>query len=151
VGETMAKKLARHFRNIDNLIKEKEVESLTQVEDVGETVAQSIIDFFKEKKHIELIERLKKFGIQFESEFKAAAQTNKLEGLTFVVSGVFTKFSRDDLKTAIEQNGGKVVGSVSGKTSFIVAGENMGPEKLKKAEKLGVKIIDENEFEKMIK
>ena len=151
VGETMAKKLARHFRNIDNLIKEKEVASLIEVEDVGETVAQSIIDFFKEKKHIELIERLKKHSLQFESNVEQKAQSTKLEGLTFVVSGVFTKFSRDDLKTAIENNGGKVVGSVSGKTSYIVAGENMGPEKLKKAEKLGVKIIDENEFEKMIK
>jgi DNA ligase (NAD+) len=117
---------------------------------VGETVAESIVDFFKEKKHIELIERLKKHGLQFESNIEQTAQSTKLEGLTFVVSGVFTKFSRDDLKTAIEANGGKVVGSVSGKTSFIVAGENMGPEKLKKAEKLGVKIIDENEFEKMI-
>ncbi|MBI3503016.1 MAG: NAD-dependent DNA ligase LigA [Bacteroidetes bacterium] len=151
VGETMAKKLARHFRNIDNLVKEKEVASLVEVEDVGETVAKSIIDFFKEKKHIELIERLKKYGLQFESQSTQLAQSTKLTGLTFVVSGVFTKFSRDDLKIAIEQNGGKVVGSVSGKTNYIIAGENMGPEKLKKAEKLGVKIIDENEFERMIK
>lgn len=151
VGETMAKKLARHFKNIDNLIKEKDIESLMQVEDVGETVAGSIVDFFKEKKHIELIDRLKKQGLQFESAHTAqSGQSTKLQGLTFVVSGVFSKFSRDDLKAAIEANGGKVSGSVSGKTSYIIAGENMGPEKLKKAEKLGVKIIDENEFIKMI-
>ena len=97
-----------------------------------------------------MIERLKKYGLQFHSTTQQLVNSTKLEGLTFVVSGVFTKFSRDDLKAAIEQNGGKVVGSVSGKTSYLVAGENMGPEKLKKAEKLGVKIIDENQFEKMI-
>ncbi|HEY4799784.1 MAG TPA: BRCT domain-containing protein, partial [Bacteroidia bacterium] len=126
-------------------------EQLMATNDVGEQVAKSIIDFFSVKENKELISRLKKEGLQFESTIEQTAQSTKLEGLTFVVSGVFTKFSRDDLKNAIEQNGGKVVGSVSGKTSFIVAGENMGPEKLKKAEKLGVKIIDENEFEKMIR
>ncbi len=124
---------------------------LTNVNDVGEAVANSIKEYFSEKKNIELVGRLKKQGLQFESTQETQLpQSTKLTGLTFVVSGVFTKFSRDDLKIAIENNGGKVVGSVSGKTSYIVAGENMGPEKLKKAEKLGVKIIDENEFEKLI-
>lgn len=150
VGETLAKKLAQQFRNIDVLMNASE-EQLTSTNDVGGQVAKSVIDFFSEKKNRLLIERLKKHGLQFESNATRQTQSTKLNGLSFVVSGVFSKFSRDDLKAAIEQNGGKVVGSVSGKTSFIVAGENMGPEKLKKAEKLGVKIIDENEFEKMIK
>lgn len=150
VGETLAKKLARQLRDIDAIMNATG-EQLTSTNDIGEQVAKSIIDFFSVKKNKELIERLKKHGLQFHSTTQQLINSTKLEGLTFVVSGVFTKFSRDDLNTAIEQNGGKIVGSVSGKTSYIVAGENMGPEKLKKAEKLGVKIIDENEFEKMVK
>jgi DNA ligase (NAD+) len=151
VGETLAKKLARQLRTIDAIMHASEDE-LTATNDIGTQVAASIIDFFHEKKNKELIDRLKKHGLQFEStQSTHSLQSNKLSGLTFVVSGVFSKFSRDDLKDTIEQNGGKVVGSVSGKTSYIVAGENMGPEKHKKAEKLGIKIIDENEFEKMIK
>ncbi len=150
VGETLAKKLARQLRNIDAIMDASE-EQLTATNDIGGQVAKSVIYFFAEKKNRELITRLKKQGLQFESESNELIMSSKLTGLTFVVSGVFTKFSRDDLKDSIEQNGGKVVGSVSGKTSYIVAGENMGPEKLKKAEKLGVKIIDENAFEKMIK
>lgn len=149
VGETLAKKLARQLRNIDAIMDATE-EQLTATNDIGGQVAKSIKDFFSEKKNRELVARLKKHGLQFESQLTEAAQSTKLMGLTFVVSGVFTKFSRDDLKTAIEQNGGKVVGTVSGKTSFLVAGENMGPEKLKKAEKLGVKMISEDEFQKMI-
>jgi DNA ligase (NAD+) len=151
VGETMAKKLAYHFKNIDNLIQEKEIETLTQVEDVGETVAKSILSFFNEKKNIEIINRLKQHGLQFElSQAIQHKQSTKLQGLTFVVSGVFSKFSRDELKATIESHGGKVTSSVSGKTSYIIAGSNMGAEKLKKAEKLGVKIIDEETFIQMI-
>ena len=149
IGETLAKKLARQLRNIDAIMNATE-EQLTATNDIGEQVAKSIINYFGERRNKELVERLKKQGVQFESTTQELSNSTKLEGLTFVVSGVFTKFSRDDLKAAIEQNGGKVVGSVSGKTSYIVAGENMGPEKLKKAEKLGVKIISEDEFEKMI-
>jgi len=149
VGETLAKKLARQLRNIDAIMDATE-EQLTATNDIGEQVAKSIKEYFGQKRNKELVERLQKHGLQFESNVEQAKQSTKLEGLTFVVSGVFTKFSRDDLKNAIESNGGKVAGTVSGKTSYIVAGENMGPEKLKKAEKLGVKIIDENEFEKMI-
>jgi len=149
VGETLAKKLARQLRNIDAIMAATQ-EQLTATNDIGGQVAKSIIDFFSVQKNKELIDRLKKHQLQFESQSAQLAQSTKLAGLSFVVSGVFTKFSRDDLKSAIEQNGGKVVGSVSGKTSYILAGENMGPEKLKKAEKLGIKIIDENEFEKMI-
>lgn len=154
VGETLARKLARKLRSMDAIMekaKDPQAENgLLHVEDIGEKVALSIHDFFAEKKNRELIERLRKCGLQFESQAEEVATTSKLAGLTFVVSGVFSKFSREDLKVAIEQNGGKVAGSVSGKTSYIVAGENMGPEKLKKAEKLGVKIIDEDEFLKLI-
>jgi len=150
VGETLAKKLAKQLRNIDAIMDATE-DQLMATNDIGGQVAKSVIEFFGEKKNQLIIERLRKSGLQFESTSVETAQSTKLTGLTFVVSGVFTKFSRDDLKAAIEQNGGKVVGTVSGKTSYIVAGENMGPEKLKKAEKLGVKIIDENEFEKMIR
>ena len=149
VGETLAKKLARQLRNIDAIMEATE-EQLTATNDIGGQVAKSIKEFFGQKRNKELIERLKKQGLQFESQSTQLTQSTKLTGLTFVVSGVFTKFSRDDLKAAIEQNGGKVVGTVSGKTSYIVAGENMGPEKHKKAEKLGIKIISEDEFEKMI-
>jgi DNA ligase (NAD+) len=150
VGETLAKKLARQLRNIDAIMDATE-DQLTATNDIGEQVAKSIINYFSEKRNKGLVERLKQNGLQFESTTQQLSNSTKLEGLTFVVSGVFTKFSRDDLKAAVEQNGGKVVGSVSGKTNYIVAGENMGPEKLKKAEKLGVKVIDENEFEKMIR
>ena len=150
VGETLAKKLARQLRNIDAIMNATE-EQLTATNDIGEQVAKSIRAFFAEKKNTLLIERLKKHGLQFNSTTQQLSNSTKLDGLTFVVSGVFTKFSRDDLKNTIEQNGGKIVGSVSKKTSYLIAGENMGPEKLKKAEILGVKMISEDEFEKMIK
>ncbi len=153
VGETIAKKLAKKFRHIDAIINASE-EELTDTNDIGEQVAKSIKHFFNpnQSKHqnIELIKKLKNNELQFQSNTEITTQSTKLEGLTFVISGVFRKFSRDDLKTSIEQNGGKVVGSVSGKTSYLIAGENMGPEKLNKAQKLGIKIIDEIEFENMI-
>lgn len=150
VGETIAKKLTRQFHTIE-LLASADEEQLTATNDIGEQVAQSIIQFFFIERNKQVISRLKKYGLQLESEkTDTKPASTKLAGLTFVVSGVFSKFSRDDLKNTIEQNGGKVVGSVSGKTSFIVAGENMGPEKLKKAEKLGVKIIDENQFIELI-
>ncbi|MBI2270219.1 MAG: NAD-dependent DNA ligase LigA [Bacteroidetes bacterium] len=150
VGETTAKKLAYYFKNIDALI-EADVEKLLEVGDIGEVIAKSIVAHFRDKRNIEIIERLKNKGLKFElSEEQLAATSDKLKDLTFVISGVFSKFSRDDLKRIIEQNGGKNVGSVSGKTSYLLAGDNMGPEKLKKAEKLGVKIISEDDFAKMI-
>lgn len=150
VGETTAKKLAYNFKNIDALMKAN-AEQLLEVGDIGEVIAESIVAHFKDKKNIEIIERLKNKGLKFElSEEQLAATSDKLKDKTFVISGVFAKFSRDDLKKLIEQNGGKNVGSVSGKTSYLLAGENMGPEKLKKAEKLGVKIISEDDFAKMI-
>ena len=150
IGETTAKKLAFYFKNIDSL-KNATLEQLLEVGDIGETTAQSIIDYFTDKHTVQIIEKLKSHGLQFElSDEQLTNTSDKLNGLSFVVSGVFSKFSRDDLKKAIEQNGGKNVGSISGKTSFVIAGENMGPEKHKKAEKLGVKIISEDDFIKMI-
>ncbi|MBL7884450.1 MAG: NAD-dependent DNA ligase LigA, partial [Bacteroidia bacterium] len=150
VGETTAKKLAYYFKCIDAIAKAS-IDELIEVGDIGEKIATAIANYFKEQRNIELIQRLKKYGLQFElSEEQLISTSDKLKDLTFVVSGVFSKFSRDDIKKAIEQNGGKNVGSISGKTSFVIAGENMGPEKLKKAEKLGIRIITEDEFEKMI-
>ena len=149
-GETSAKKLAYYFKNIDAL-KNATLEQLLEVGDIGEKIATTIVEYFKDERNVKIIERLKSKGLKFElSEEQLKNTSDKLLGLTFVVSGVFTKISRDDLKKMIEQNGGKCVGSVSGKTSYIVAGENMGPEKLKKAKKLGVKIINEDEFIKMV-
>ncbi|HEY0030540.1 MAG TPA: NAD-dependent DNA ligase LigA [Bacteroidia bacterium] len=150
IGETTAKKLAYYFRSIDAL-KNASLEQLLEVGDIGERTAQTIIDFFMDEKNAELISRLKNHGLQFElSEEQLTSTSDKLKDKSFVVSGVFNKFSRDDLKKAIEQNGGKNVGSISGKTSYVLAGENMGPEKLKKAEKLGVPIISEDDFIKML-
>lgn len=151
IGETTAKKLAYYFKNIDAL-KSASKEQLLEVGDIGEIIAQSITDYFKNPQNVEIIERLKKAGLQFKlSEEQLANTTDKLKGLTFVISGVFNKISRDDLKKLIELNGGKNTGSISGKTSYLVAGENMGPEKLKKAQSLGVKIISEDQFFELIK
>lgn len=150
IGETTAKKLALYFKSIEALEKAN-VEQLLEVGDIGERIANTIVEFFADKQNAEIIHRLKSYGVQFElTEEQLTNASDKLKDRTFVVSGVFSKFSRDDIKKAIEQNGGKNVGSISGKTSYVVAGENMGPEKLKKAEKLGVPIITEDEFIKMI-
>jgi len=150
IGETVAKKLAFAFKNIDALMNAT-VEELINVEEIGGTIAESIRNYFDQPENVKIIERLKHYGLSFSlSEQQTSAYTDKLQGKTFVVSGTFTKFSRDDLKKAIEVNGGKNVGSVSGKTDYLVAGENMGPAKLEKAEKLGVKIISEDEFINMI-
>ena len=150
IGETTARKLAHYFKHIDNLRKAT-YEELLEADEVGDKIARSIIEFFSDERNIRIVERLKEKGLKFElSEEHLSASSDKLKGKSFVVSGVFTKFSRDDLKKSIEQNGGKNVGSISGKTDYVVAGENMGPSKLEKAEKLGVKIISEDEFIKMI-
>lgn len=150
IGETTAKKLAFYFKTIDAL-KSAALEQLLEVGDIGETTAKSIIDYFADPKNAIIISKLKQSGVQLElSEDQLVNASDKLKGLSFVLSGVFNKFSRDDLKKAIEQNGGKSVGSISGKTSYLVAGESMGPEKLKKAEKLGVPIISEDDFIKML-
>jgi DNA ligase (NAD+) len=150
IGETTAKKLAYYFKNIDSL-KNATLEQLLEVGDIGERTAQTIIDYFEDKRSAEIISKLKHAGLQFElSEEQLTTTSEKLKDLTFVVSGVFSKFSRDEIKKTIEQNGGKNTGSISSKTSYVLAGENMGPEKLKKAEKLGVPVISEDDFIKMI-
>lgn len=150
IGETTAKKLAYYFKNIDAL-KNATLEQLLEVGDVGETTAKAIVDYFADERTSNMIEKLKATGLQFElSEEQLVHSSDKLQGLSFVVSGVFSKFSRDDLKKTIEQNGGKNVSSISAKTSYILAGDNMGPEKLKKAEKLGIRILSEDDFIKML-
>ena len=150
VGETVAKKLAKHYKNIEAL-SNATLMDLVLVDEIGDRIARSVIEFFENQDNIIIIEKLKSYGIQFEIFEKVNPDaTNKLEGKTFVVSGVFEQFSRDDLKKAIEDNGGKNAGSISAKTNFVLAGDNMGPAKLEKANKLGVKIISENEFIEMI-
>ena len=150
VGETVAKKLAKHYKSIDAL-SQATVLDLVLVDEIGDRIAQSVIDFFENNENRIIIERLQSFGVQFETIEKINPDaTNKLAGKTFVVSGVFEKFSRDDLKKAIEDNGGKVGSSISAKTDYVIAGDNMGPAKLEKANKLNVPIISEDDFMKLI-
>lgn len=149
VGETSARLLARHFKNIDALM-EAGLEELQEVEGIGEVMAKSIITYFHDEKNREIIERLRNYGLQMEISALNAQLSTRLEGQSIVISGVFTHHSRDEYKMIIEQNGGKNVGSISSKTSFILAGENMGPSKLQKAEKLGIKIMSEDEFLEII-
>ena len=150
VGEKVAKTLAQAFRSIDALQQAKE-EELAAVRDVGERIAQSVIAFLADFQNIELINRLKEYGVQMAlAETATGARTNLLEGKTIVISGVFVHHSRDEYKTLIEQNGGKETGSVSAKTSFILAGESVGPSKLEKAQSLGVPLVNETVFLAMI-
>jgi DNA ligase (NAD+) len=150
VGETVAKKLAKAYKNIDAL-KEASLEHLTAVDEIGERIAQSVIDFFANEKNIDSIERLRHYGVQLElSADKLENQTDTLAGNTFVVSGVFEILSRDELKKKIEDNGGKVGSSISSKTSYLVAGDKMGPSKRTKAESLGIPIISEQDFINML-
>lgn len=150
VGATVAKKLALHFKSIDNL-KNATEEELKEADEIGEKIAESIEAFFQEERNIKIIESLKEKGLNFElSDEEVEGGTDKLKDLTFVVSGVFSDFSRDELKKSIEQNGGKVTGSVSGNTDYLIAGENMGPKKRKKAEELDVSVIDEEKYKEMI-
>lgn len=150
VGETIAKKLALAFKTIEKL-ESATFEELIAVDEIGERIAQSVIKYFADVRSIELVNRLKQIGLQMSvAEDKVQPAGTALNGLSIVISGTFSTHSRDEYKTIIEQNGGKNTGSVSAKTSFILAGENMGPEKLKKAESLGVKLVSENEFLAMI-
>ncbi|MBQ4914901.1 NAD-dependent DNA ligase LigA [Maribacter sp. MMG018] len=150
VGETVAKKLAKAYKNIDALMAAT-VEELVTVDEIGERIAESVVSFFQNDKNQEAVARLKAHGIQFElSADKLKNQTEVLKGLTFVVSGVFTSVSRDELKKLIEDNGGKVGSSISSKTSYLVAGDKMGPSKRAKAEKLNIPIISEQDFLQMI-
>ncbi|HLP65105.1 NAD-dependent DNA ligase LigA [Flavobacterium sp.] len=151
VGETVAKKLAKHYKNIDAL-RQASLMDLILVDEIGERIAQSVIEFFENENNTIIIERLKSFGVQFEIvEVHNPDATDKLVGKTFVVSGVFEQFSRDDLKKAIEDNGGKVGSSISAKTDYVVAGDNMGPAKLEKANQLKIPIISETEFLELIR
>ena len=150
VGETTAKKIARRFPSIDQL-QWATMEQLTAIEDVGEQIASNIIAYFNELHNLEIINRLRESGVQMESqEEELQPQSDILQGRSIVVSGVFSYHSRDEYKAMIEANGGKNVGSVSKKTSFILAGDNMGPEKRKKAESLGVEILTEEQFLELI-
>lgn len=150
VGETTAKKLAYAFKNIDN-IKNATEEELVVVDEIGTRIARSVISYFKDKRNLDQIDRLKEYGLKFEiSQEQIRRNTNRLQGATIVISGTFIHHSREEYKMLIEQHGGKNTGSISGKTDFLLAGSNMGPAKLEKANKLGVKIISENDFLNMI-
>jgi DNA ligase (NAD+) len=150
IGETVAKKLAAHFKNIDNLMAAP-LEELIVAEEIGERIAHSLIEYFGNEKHREEIEQLKAQGLQFITEEKEVIlQSEKLSGMSFIISGTFEKFSRDELKDMIEQNGGKILSSISAKLNYLVAGENMGPAKLEKANKLNIPIISDEELMRMI-
>lgn len=150
VGETSARLLARKFKNIDAL-SSATLQQLTDVDGIGEVIAKSVITYFANPVNREIVSRLRGYGLQMSlSEEQIQSAGNKLEGKSIVISGVFARHSRDEYKRIIEENGGKNVGSISGKTSFILAGDNMGPAKLQKAEKLGVPIVDEETFLSML-
>jgi DNA ligase (NAD+) len=149
VGETVAKKLAEHFKNVDRLMTAS-FDELVAVEEIGEKIAESVIRFFQKKEHREIIERLKAHGIQMQLHETESHAPDLLQGKSFVVSGVFERHSRNEIKALIERFGGRNVGSISSKTDFVLAGANMGPAKKQKAESLGIPIISEEDFEKMI-
>ena len=150
VGETVAKKLARHFKSIDQLMCAN-FETLIAVDEIGDKIAESVLEFFNDLGNIQLVNRLKSYGVQLQiSEEELSGQSDKLKGLVFVVSGVFQQMSRNELKKAIEDNGGKVSTSISKKTNYLIAGDQMGPSKKAKAENLGVAMISEEELIVMI-
>lgn len=149
VGETVAKKLAKHYKSID-AIAQASIMDLILVDEIGDKIAQSVVQFFDNHENQRIIERLKQYGVQLESAAEAALLSEKLKGKTFVVSGVFELYSRDELKKAIEDNGGKVGSSISAKTDFVIAGDNMGPAKLEKANQLKIAIISEVDFKLMV-
>jgi DNA ligase (NAD+) len=149
VGETVAKKLAKHYKSID-AIAQASIMDLILVDEIGDKIAQSVVQFFENQENIRIIDRLKNYGVQLESGADDVLLSEKLKGKIFVVSGVFEIYSRDELKKAIEDNGGKVGSSISSKTDFVIAGDNMGPSKLEKANQLKVAIISETDFKNMI-
>ncbi|WP_207428599.1 NAD-dependent DNA ligase LigA [Pedobacter sp. SYSU D00535] len=150
VGETVARKIATHFKNIDSLISAS-YEELTSVDEIGGRIAESLIEYFAEPRHIEQIEKLKTSGLQFVTEEKEVSlASDKLSGKTFIISGVFEQFSREELAELIQSNGGKILSSISGKLNYLVAGDNMGPSKLEKAKKLNIPIISDADLLKMI-
>ena len=149
VGETVAKKLAKHYKSID-AIAQASIMDLILVDEIGDKIAQSVVQFFENQENIRIIDRLKHYGLQLESGADDVLLSEKLKGKTFVVSGVFEIYSRDELKKAIEDNGGKVGSSISSKTDYVIAGDNMGPSKLEKANQLKIAIISELDFKQMI-
>ena len=150
VGETTAKKIARVYNNIDSL-QWATAEQLCAIEDVGPQIAENIVKYFEDIRNIEILDRLRKAGLQMEGEsHQPSAISHQLDGMSIVISGTFSQHSRDEYKALIEAHGGKNVGSVSKKTSFILAGENMGPEKRKKAEDLGIRLMTEDEFLELV-
>lgn len=149
VGETVAKKLAGYFKTIDALMN-ADFEALIEVDEIGDRIAESVIDYFSNEIHRDWIDKLKQAGLQFEIETIAEQGVQTLTGFKFVVSGVFSNFSRDEIKSLIEKHGGQILSGVSKKTDYLVAGDKMGPSKLEKAHKLGVSILSEVELEKMI-
>lgn len=149
VGETVAKKLAKHYKSID-AIAQASMMDLILVDEIGDKIAQSVVQFFENQENIRIIDRLKSYGVQLESGADDVLLSEKLKGKTFVVSGVFEIYSRDELKKAIEDNGGKVGSSISSKTDYVIAGDNMGPSKLEKANQLKIAIISELDFKQMI-
>jgi DNA ligase (NAD+) len=150
VGETVAKKLAYAYHSMDQL-KQATLEQLMEVDEIGDRIAQSVITYFASEKNQELVKRLQAYGVQMCLAAETLTErSDKLAGKSIVISGTFNHHSRDEYKKIIEQHGGKNVGSVSGKTDFILAGENMGPAKLEKAERLGIKILNETDFLKLL-
>jgi DNA ligase (NAD+) len=148
VGSTVAEKLAQHFKNIDNLA-QASYEELIEVAEIGERIAQSVMEAFQDNEFRQMVEILKNAGLQLEIQ-EEVKESNTLAGKSFVISGVFTTFGRDELKEKIKAHGGKVISSVSANLDYLLAGENMGPAKRQKAESLGVKIISEQDFKEMI-
>jgi DNA ligase (NAD+) len=149
VGETVAKKLARHFHDVERLSRATQDE-LVAVDEIGERIAESVRQYFSNSENTAIVNRLRAHGLKLEVDEDSKPMSDKLDGASVVISGVFTRFSRDEMKALVEQHGGKNAGSVSSKTTYLVAGENMGPAKRKKAEELGVTILSETEFLKMI-
>ena len=151
VGETVARKIAAHFKNIDSLINAT-YDELTSVDEIGGRIAESLLEYFKNPRHLEQIEKLKTAGLQFQAEEKEGSlASDKLAGKTFIISGVFEEFSREELAQLIESNGGKILSSISGKLNYLVAGDNMGPSKLEKANKLNIPIISDTDLLEMLK
>jgi len=149
VGETVAKTIASKFRSIDELINAGP-DSLTSVNEIGPKIASSIISFFSDSDNILIVNRLKEYGLRFTEDKVKGPVSDRLKGKTIVISGVFQKHSRDEYKNLIEEHDGKNSASISGNTSFILAGDNMGPSKKEKAEELGVPLMSENDFLKLI-
>lgn len=151
VGETVARKIAAHFKNIDSLMNAG-LDELTSVDEIGDRIAESLLAYFKEPRHLEQIEKLRLHGLQFQAEETVIQlQSNALEGKSFVISGVFESYSRDELKDLIESHGGKILSGISAKLNYLVAGDNMGPSKLDKAKKLNIPLISDEELIAMIK